>query len=143
MSEPHPGHREAANPAAVRHLLSRWREWWGYRTELDSMCREDIERVAHDLGIGGAELKSLAARGPGAADLLPERMHVLGLTKADVEHVALGLMRDLERTCAFCKDKGACERDLVDRPQSPAWSGYCPNAEMLTAVKVAKQRCPA
>jgi hypothetical protein len=91
----------------------------------------------------GPELKDLAARGPDAAHLLHERMHVLGLTKVDVERVAQGLMRDMERTCACCGEKRVCEKDLAAQPDDPSWGGYCPNAVALTAVKIAKGRFPA
>jgi hypothetical protein len=129
--------------AAARHLLSRVREWWGHRSELDTMHPEDLARLARDLGVTGPELRDLAARGPDASHLLYERMHALGLTKADVERLAPGLMRDLERTCACCQEKGVCERDLVARPGSPTWGGYCPNAAALTSVVVAKDRSPS
>jgi hypothetical protein len=136
---------ERADPAlaATKHVLSRWRAWWGYRSELDTMPPDDIARLAHDLGVTAPQLRDLSARGPDACHLLHERMRALGLTKADVERTAPRLMRDLERTCSCCTDKGVCERDLAARPDSPAWGGYCPNAESLTAVKVAKDRAPS
>ena len=102
--------------AAARHLLARVREWWGRRSELDTMHPDDLARLARDLGMTGPELRDLAARGPEASHLLYERMHALGLAKADVERLAPGLMRDLERTCACCNEKGVCERDLGGTP---------------------------
>lgn len=127
-------------PTAVHHLLSRLRDWWRRHSELDTMDPEDLERIAKDLGMTGPELKDLAARGPDAAHLLHERMHVLGLTRVDVERVAQGLMRDMERTCACCDEKGVCEKDLAARPDDSAWGGYCPNAAALTSVKINKGR---
>jgi hypothetical protein len=103
------------------------------------MDPDELERIAGDLGMTGRELKDLAARGPDAARLLHERMRALDLTGADVERVVHGLMRDLERTCAFCGEKGVCEKDLATRPDDPAWAGYCPNAVALTGVKIAKR----
>jgi hypothetical protein len=129
-------------PAAVHHFLSRLRDWWRRRSELDTMDSEELERIAKDLGMTGPEFKDLAARGPDAAHLLYERMHVLGLTKVDVERVAQGLMRDMERTCACCDEKGVCEKDLTARPDDPAWGGYCPNAAALTGVKIIKGHFP-
>ena len=141
----HADEREPAGGAltAVNHFLSHLRDWWRRRSELDTMDPEELERTARDLGITGPELKELAVRGPDAAHLLYERMRVLGLTKIDVERVAQGLMRDMERTCACCDEKGVCERDLAARRDDPSWGGYCPNAVVLTAVKIAKGRFPA
>jgi hypothetical protein len=137
--------RELAGGAAtaVHHFLSRLRDWWRRHGELDTMDPEELGRIAKDLGMTGSELKDLAARGPDAAHLLHERMHALGLTKVDVERVAQELMRDMERTCACCGEKGVCEKDLAARADDPSWGGYCPNAAALTAVKIAKSRFPA
>ncbi len=129
---------------SVRALsyLSRLRQWWGRRRELDTIDQCELERIAGDLGMRAPELKELAARGPHAADQLHERMRLLGLTRADVERLAHGLMWDLERTCARCSQKGTCQRDLATHPQDPAWGGYCPNAAALTAVKSALHHFP-
>lgn len=108
--------------------------WWRRRAELDAMDRRELEHIAGDLGMTGAELKKLAAHGPHAADQLKERMRVMGITGADVEQAAHGLTRDLERTCTLCQEKGRCGRDLARQPDNPAWRGYCPNAIALTAV---------
>jgi hypothetical protein len=117
--------------------LSRLREWWRRRSELDNMDRGELERIASDLGMTGPELRELAARGPHAADQLHERMRLLGITPADAEQIAHGLMWDMERTCARCGQKGVCARDLARRPDDPSWGGYCPNATAITAVKSA------
>jgi hypothetical protein len=128
--------------AAIHHWLWRLRDWWSRRSELDTMDPEELERIAQDLGMTGPELKDLAARGPDAVHLLYERMHVLGLAKVDVEQIAQGLMRDMERTCSCCNEKGVCERDLAARPDDPVWGGYCPNAPALTSVKIINGRFP-
>jgi hypothetical protein len=45
-----------------------------------------------------------------------------------------GVMRDLQRTCAVCREKGVCEWDLRDRPDDPVWKGYCHNAVTLESL---------
>jgi hypothetical protein len=134
---------EEPKSARAISYLSRLRVWWRRRTELDTMDRCELERIAGDLGMIGPELKELAARGPHAADQLRERMHLLGITTADVERVAHGLMRDMERTCARCDQKGTCKKELATHPHDPSWGGYCPNAGALTAVKSAMHHFPA
>jgi hypothetical protein len=91
---------------AVETLLARVRDWWRRHDELSSVDPKELERVAADLGMSTNALKDLAARGPNAANLLYERMHALGLSKADVDHAAQGVMRDLQKTCACCNEKG-------------------------------------
>jgi hypothetical protein len=143
---------EAMKPATVHTpaqaasnggVLARLRTWWQRRDELDRMDPQELGRIASDVAVSVPELKDMAARGPHAADLLHERMRALGLSKLDVERIAPGLMRDLERTCSCCHEKGVCRNDLATAPDDPAWAGYCPNAEGLTCVRVAKDRLPS
>ena len=143
MSQPEGREPAGAAGSTAHHLLARLREWWRRRSELETMDPEELARVAKDLGMTGQELRDLAARGPDAAYLLYERMRMLGLTTADVERVVPGLMRDMERTCACCNEKGVCERDLAARPDDTAWGGYCPNAVALTGAKIIKGHFPA
>jgi hypothetical protein len=118
------------------------RAWWRRRGELDSMDRCELERIAGELGMIGSELKELAERASHVIDQLHERMRLLGITTADVERVADGLMRNLERTCARCDKKGRCRKDMATRRQDPSWGGYCPNASALTAAKCALRHYP-
>jgi hypothetical protein len=125
--------------AAVEALLARLRDWWRARNELADIDQDELGRIAGELGMTAEDLEDLVARGPDAANLLCERMHVLGISRADVERAAHGLMRDLERTCACCNEKGICEKDLTKQPDDPGWKSYCPNAitlESLTKLKV-------
>jgi hypothetical protein len=81
--------------------------------------------------------------GPEAANLLYERMQALGISKADVDKAAQGVMRDLQRTCACCNEKGVCEKDLAERPDDPVWKSYCPNAVTLESLSELKARSSA
>jgi hypothetical protein len=124
---------------AVEMLLARVRDWWREQNELAGISPGELARVAGDLGMSATALKGLVARGPDAANLLYERMHALGISKADVDHAAQGVMRDLQKTCACCNEKGVCEKDLAKRPDDPVWKSYCPNAvtlDSLTKLKV-------
>ena len=137
---------DAANgtPTGIAdRFLARWRNWWMAREELGGLDRNELERIAGEFSMSAQDLEDLAARGPGAADLLYERMHALGITRADAERVARGMMRDLEKTCSCCNDKGVCEKDLARHPDDPAWKAYCPNAVTLESIKSAKGRFPA
>ena len=160
MSQPEDRKPAGGAESTAHHFLVRLREWWRRRSELETMDPEELARVARDLGMSGRELRNLAARGPDAVHLLDERMRVLGLTRADVERVVhdlgelerigrevervvQGLMRDMERTCACCDEKGVCKKDLAARPNDDAWEGYCPNAVALTGAKIIKGHFPA
>ena len=91
---------------AVGALLDRVRDWWRRQGELNALGNKEIGRVAEDLCISTDTLRDLVARGPEAANLLYERMQALGISKADVDKAAQGVMRDMQRTCACCNEKG-------------------------------------
>ena len=128
---------------ALEALLSRVCEWWRRQNELSGLDPKELERVAEELGMSTGTLEDLVVRGPDAAAHLYERLSALGLSKTDVEHSAQGVLRDLQRTCACCNEKGRCENDLRDHPDSAVWKDYCPNAVTLDAlVKVKEGRAP-
>jgi hypothetical protein len=131
-----------ATPNAVGALLGRLREWWRKQEELNALDEKEVRLVAADLGIGTNTLKDLIVRGPEAAHLLYERMRTLGISKADVDDAAQEVMRDLQRTCACCNEKGLCEWDLVLHPDDPVWKGYCPNAVTLDSLRKLKAHTP-
>lgn len=140
MSNPTPQPSRTVLMTAADHFLNRLHEWWHRHGELRNVDRGELERIAGEFGMTARDLECLAARGPHAADLLHERMQALGIARADVERLAQGLMRDLERTCACCNDKRACKQDLSERPDDPAWKDYCPNAISLESIKGTKGR---
>ena len=140
MSKPKEQSPRPGLMAAADDFLARLRAWWQHHDELGSIDHQELERIAGEVGMTARDLEHLVARGPHAADLLLERMHTLGITRADVERVSQGLMRDLERTCACCNDKGTCSRDLASRPDDDAWRHYCPNAVSLESIKKTKGR---
>ncbi|MEQ1615009.1 MAG: hypothetical protein ABL904_19850 [Hyphomicrobiaceae bacterium] len=125
---------------AVEGLLEHLRDWWQGRDALSGLHAEEFERIASDLGISADELRGLAARGPHSADLLVERMRALGLTQTDVNRVASGLMRELQKTCSCCADKSICHKELAEQPDDPSWRRYCPNADTLDAITKSKSK---
>jgi hypothetical protein len=101
-----------------------------------------LDRVAGDLGMTTSDLEDLVAPGPEATDPLYERMRALGTSRTNIARAAVGIMRDLERTCACCDNKGVCEKDLAKHPDDPVWKSYCTNAvtlESLARLKIGAQ----
>jgi hypothetical protein len=122
------------SPGAVETLLTHLRDWWRRQSELSYLDDKELGRVAGELGMSATALEDLVERGPEAAHNLYERMQALGLSKADVDAAAHGALRDLQRTCACCNQKGVCEKDLAKRPDDPVWKSYCPNAVTLETL---------
>ena len=121
-------------------LLTRLADWWSTRSELSALPPEDVQRIAADVGIGSDDLRALSAQGSGAADLLYQRLAEMGLSRADVERLAPGLMRDLEVSCSCCGHKDQCRKELALEPQAPGWMTYCANMTALLSVESAKGR---
>lgn len=134
---------EVVTRSAADRIFSRWREWWRRGDELRNLDRHELDRIAADLGMSARDLEDLVSRGPAGADLLRRRMAAMGLATADVERLAQGLMRDLQKTCTCCNEQSVCEKDLARQPDDPCWKDYCPNANSLEAIKGSKGRFPA
>jgi hypothetical protein len=128
---------------AVEALLTRVRDWWRRQGELSGLDDKELGRVAAELGMSTSVLEDLVERGPEAAHNLYERLRALGLSKADVDAAAHGVMHDLQRTCTCCNEKRMCEKDLAERPDDPVWKNYCPNAVTLEALAELKARASA
>lgn len=124
--------RDPHNGWSTRLLDPLLRHWQTERAllEVESCATHDVERMAQDIGVDALTLRALAARGPHAADLLPERLAGLGLDANRIGHREPAVLRDLERVCAFCTHKGRCARDIG----SGEVPEYCPNADTLVAL---------
>ena len=98
------------------------------------MCGAELARIARDVGISPAELYTIAAKRPDAAEPLKLRLEALHLDRAALARDEPLVMRDLERVCSVCGSKRRCERDLARFPDETAWRAYCPNAMTLDAL---------
>lgn len=132
-----------ARGTGLRGMLQRLQRWWHEREELGALAPGELNRLAGEFGLTARDLQDLVAQGPGGAELLKRRLNALGVSRADVERIAPGLARDLERTCGCCGEKSACQHDLTQDPDGTAWREYCPNAVSLESVRRTKGRFPA
>ena len=124
-------------PSFGRRLAHWWRDWRARRrtmVELDCCGREEVGRVARDLGLDRSDLSILAGKWPDSADLLSRRMGELGLDPAKATQVEPQVVRDLQRVCSLCASKRKCGHDLARHPSDPAWREYCPNVGTLAAL---------
>ena len=121
----------------IRRLAHWWRSWDGRRkamADLDNCGSAEMERIARDVGVSGADLSILAGKWPDVADLLYWRMNEIKLDRMEITHADAQVMRDLQRVCTVCGSKWSCERELANNPSDPAWQKYCPNATTLLAL---------
>ena len=124
-------------PAFVHRLAQWWRDWSGRRrtlVDLDCCGPAEVERIARDIGVSGADLSILAGKWPDAVDLLYWRMNEIKLDRKEITQADPQVMRDLQRVCTVCGSKRRCEHQLARDPSDPAWQKYCPNATTLSAL---------
>ena len=110
--------------ASVESLLSRIRDWWRRQNELVAVLTRGAGEGRRRIGRECQRPRGFWLRGVMTRQADPyERMHALDLSKADVGHAATDVLRDLQRTCACCNEKGRCEKDLLGPPESPLSGG--------------------
>jgi hypothetical protein len=127
------------NPATPLGVVaSWWRRWKDRRkavSELECCGSDEVGHIARDIGISPAELRTLAARWPDSADLLPRRITAVGLNIEQIGSDEPQVRRDLERVCAHCADRSRCARDLDRDSEDRGWRDYCPNVATIDELR--------
>ena len=63
----------------------------------------------------------------------------LRIDPKDLDHYDPAVMRDLQRSCIMCDEKGRCRFDIANGVITEKFRDYCPNAFTLDALLKAKQ----
>lgn len=128
----------------VQDLIESFAGWLKHRREMNEMRqldRADFDRIAGDLMIAPDDLEELVRHGRHAADELPKLLEQLGINAEGLGRAQPLLLRDMERVCSLCNQKGQCDRDLANGTAAENYHGYCSNAatlESLDRAEVAK-----
>ena len=103
------------------------------RDEFGQCDAAEVSKIAKDLGLPVNELRGLSAKGSGAATV----SRMLRARSMDPAALAGGdpaTMRDLQRTCILCSEKGRCRYELSDGTAARHYREFCPNAYTLDAL---------
>ena len=95
-------------------------------------------RIARDLGLSVSDLRGLAAKGPGAAETLQKMLLALSVDPQSLAKADPAVMRDLQRLCMVCGQKGRCQHELARGTAAEHFREFCPNAYTLDAVLKSK-----
>ena len=128
---------EPSQQTALTRVMDWWqdaRHHWARLHELDQIDPNELSRIAADVGISTDSLVRLARQPDGASLLIEKRMAALELDPEDVRKLSPLILRDLQRTCALCSDKGRCADDMALDPLAPGWESYCPNSSTLRGL---------
>ena len=137
----------AQKRSSLTEIISGWwRKWTGFNpaySDISCCVQDDVERIARDVGVSAAELRSLAKLGPDSADLLLCRMAALKLDQNVVFQTEPGTLHDLQRICSMCESHKRCEQDIARSSTGTAWEDYCPNAATLKALNAMPWTTPS
>ena len=112
-----------------------WQAWTGFNpaySDLSCCAQEDVNRIAHDIGISPAELRELSKLGPDAADQLLQRMQALHLDPDAVADAEPPTFQDLQRLCSTCNEHKRCQQDFARHAEARDWEqllSQCRDAE--------------
>ena len=119
---------------ALETLIRNFGDWMKQRRELNELRQlstVEFDRIASELRVSPADLNQLVHQGPHAADELPELLKALGIDEQALARTQPLVLRDMERVCALCHDKGQCDRDLAAGTATEHYRGYCLNASTI------------
>ena len=137
MLTPPNGQRRTSWIKAISEWLANCRKRHRALQELSQLtcfAEEEIKRIASEAGLTTNEFRELVSRGPGAADLLFQRMTNLDLNRGEVAKVEPAAFEELKKSCALCDSRRRCAGDLARNPDNPTWEVYCPNVATLKAL---------
>ena len=127
---------------AVAGWINKYRHAAGLHDEFGHCSPEDVRQIAKDLGVPASELRKLAAKAPGAADMIKKMLIALRVDPHVLVNTNLAVMRDLQRLCVVCSQKGRCEHELAKGTASEHFREFCPNAFTLDALFKQKDNRP-
>jgi transcriptional regulator with XRE-family HTH domain len=127
-----------SNPyPVVEMLMNIFGDWLKHRRELNELRQLntfEFDRIASELRVSSTDLNELVRQGPHAADELPKLLKVLGIDEQALARTQPLVLRDMERVCALCANKGECDRDLAAGTSAEHYDGYCLNAPTIGAL---------
>jgi Family of unknown function (DUF6455) len=117
------------------NLLSRVFDWIKARlaqdSELANMSYQDLQFLASDIGVSVADLRAIGPKITDHDELLKAMMLARGLDPDVVRRAFAAVMRDMEVTCARCRDVGVCQRELAANTAAEHCHNFCPNASVM------------
>jgi hypothetical protein len=108
--------------------------------ELAGMSYQDLQFLASDIGVSVADLRAIGPRITDHDDIMKRMMLARGLDPDVVRRVFSAVMRDMEVTCARCRDVGTCQRELAASTAAEHCHEFCPNAPVMDDLLAAKAR---
>ena len=116
--------------------LTDWLRHRRERAELQGLPREEVGRIAHDLGVSACELEQMVERGHEPAQL-EGMLNAVGLDGAELARAEPALLRDMQRICSACQAVQECRSEVAAGTAMHNYGDFCINAPTLDALKAA------
>jgi hypothetical protein len=122
----------------VIDAIADWVKKYRYAADLDNELThcgpDEVKAIAKDLGMTSSDLRTLAVRGPGAADLLKKMLVALKIDPKILKDIDPLIARELQRSCILCGEKRRCEHELAAGTAARNMHAFCPNAVTLDTM---------
>ncbi len=125
---------------AIADWVNKYRNTVGHRNEFGQCGPDDVMQIAKDLGVSPQELREVAGKGPGAADLLKKMLVALKFDPKALAKTDPAVMRDLQRLCVACSHKNQCAHEHAKGTAAAHFHNFCPNAFTLDALFAQKDQ---
>lgn len=119
---------------AIADWVKGYRYATGLNNEFAHCGPDEVKAMARDLGMTPADLREMAAKGPGAADLLKRMLVALKVDPKVLGEMDQRVTRDLQRLCITCGNKRRCEHELAAGTATTNMHEFCPNALTLETL---------
>jgi hypothetical protein len=117
--------------AAIARWIDRYRDILDPDRQFAACTADEVQVIAHDLGMTSDDLRTMTRKGPDGARLLYRMLAALGADPTKLAKDDPMVMRDLQRLCVSCDYKRQCAHDLGEGRSAQNYRDYCPNAYTL------------
>ena len=121
--------------------LAVWISHQPDHTALGAPENDELEQLAHDLGVSANELRELVSSVPDPLQL-PDMLKALGIDEVSLRRAQPTLLRALQRRCAHCAVVARCRYSLDRNIAAQDYEQFCPNAAVLTAFRPMHEGSP-
>jgi hypothetical protein len=120
--------------ALIDDLRTKWQDYQRSIADWRDLqaCDPDlVAAMASDLNVSVREFETIVANSAGTDRLMDGMMAAFQLDGAALREEAPGTLRDAELTCARCRARKRCARELSAGTAAENARHFCPNTELF------------
>jgi hypothetical protein len=126
-------------------VLAEWMSIYRYtigclHDEFGLCERDEVMRMAKEIGLTPSQFRELASEGPGTANLLKKMLVALHVDPRVLADTDPFIRRELPWLCLTCSTKKRCEHELATGTATDHFREFCPNAISLDELFESKSQ---